>query len=94
MFAIVGLNSVLLGFICRCWALTRCRLLRRAQFSLIAHSLTLVALDLLSLTPLAGVGFNPLRLGMLDTIEIVSALRGQRNSVRWREKDDQTKNRS
>jgi len=54
----------MLGFIRRCWALTRRRLVVFALAALnspsLAHSLTLVALDSPSLTPLSGVWFNPL----------------------------------
>ena len=87
-FVAAGLGLPLLGFIRRCWALTRCCLVAFALAALnspsLAHLLTLVALDSPSLTLLASVGFNPLQLGLLDVISIVSAWRRWRNSVRWK----------
>ena len=52
-----------------------------------------VALDSPLLTPLVSVGFNPLQLGLLDVIAIISAWWGLRDLVRLMEKDDQMKNR-
>ena len=63
-FTVVGLYSPLLGRIRHCWALTHRHLVAFALAALnspsLAHSLTLVALDSPSLTPLASVGFKPL----------------------------------
>ena len=87
-FIAVRLHSLLLG---SHWPLFDCIHPHCTQFSLIPM---LVALDSPSLTPLVGVGFNQLRLGLLDVIAIISAWRGLRDSVRSKEKDDQTKNRS
>jgi len=88
-FAVGGLN--LPCSTRRAWAPNRCRLVGFTPAALdspsLAHSTSLAALDSLSLIPVAGVGFNSLRLNLLDMIGAVSALRGWRVSVRWKEKE-------